>query len=99
MSMRIASQTDANVLSNIRSAGTRAAGSGSAADEYTLDSSLKADRVSLSSASSLVSLAKTLIPADKQAKVAALLSQVRSGQYGAEASQISRSVVQEHLNN
>jgi anti-sigma28 factor (negative regulator of flagellin synthesis) len=98
MSMRITSQTDANIPDNTRSAGTRAAGSESTG-ESTLAPLLRNDKVSLSSASSLVSLAKMLTPADKQAKVTVLTSQVRSGQYRTEASQISRSVLQEHLNN
>jgi anti-sigma28 factor (negative regulator of flagellin synthesis) len=99
MSMRIEGQTDANVLSNVRSAETRAAGSESAADESTLAPSLKTDNVSLSSASGLAALAKTLMPADKQAKIAALTPQVRSGQYRTEASEISRSVVRKHFKN
>jgi Anti-sigma-28 factor, FlgM len=99
MSMRIENQSDANILSNVRSAGTRATGSESVADEYTLAPSLKTDKVDLSGASSLVSLAKTLLPADKQAKVTELTSQVRSGQYRTEASEISRSVIRKHFRN
>ena len=98
MSMRIQSQTDANRTSDARSVGARTAGSESAAEQMPV-SSRGADQVSLSSASGLTSLAKTLMPADKQAKIAALTLQVRSGQYRTDASQISRSLVQEHLSN
>jgi anti-sigma28 factor (negative regulator of flagellin synthesis) len=98
MSMRIESQTGAKITSNVRSAEVRAAGPDSTTG-HMLVSSLGTDNVSLSSASGLASLAKTLMPQDKQAKIAALTSQVRSGQYRAEASQVSRSLIQGHLNN
>ncbi len=98
MSMRIHSQTDANVISNTRSAGNRTHTQGSKTAQMPI-SSVGADDVSLSSASGLASLAKTLTPADKQMKVAALTAQVGSGQYRADAFQVSRSIVQEHLNN
>ena len=98
MSMRIESQTGAKIASDVRSAEVRGAGPDSTTGNM-LVSSLGIDKVSLSSASGLVSLAKTLTPGDKQAKVAALTSQVRSGQYRVGASQISRSVLQEHLKN
>jgi len=94
--MRIGGQTDASVVSNARSTETKAAGS-TQSTGYMPVSSLGADEVSLSSASSLASSAKTLTPADKQAKIAALTLQVRSGQYRPDAAQVSRSLIQSHL--
>jgi anti-sigma28 factor (negative regulator of flagellin synthesis) len=93
MSMRIEGQTDVKVLSNVRSAENKTASPESTTAHMPL-SSLGTDNVSLSGTSQLVSLAKTLNPSDKQAKVAALTSQVRSGQYRADSSKVSRSIVQ-----
>ncbi len=56
-----------------------------------------ADRVSLSKASSLVSLAKGLMPADKQAKFQAVSKQVGSGQYKLDAPGVSQAIVQGHM--
>jgi hypothetical protein len=52
-----------------------------------------ADHVSLSSGNGLVSLAKGLTPPDRQAKLASLASQVRSGQYKPNLSDVSRAIV------
>ena len=98
MNMRIESQTDAKIASSTRTAETRAAGPESTTG-HMLPSSQGTDNVSLSSASGLASLAKMLTPADKQAKITALTSQVRSGQYRPEASEISRAVVQGYFKN
>jgi anti-sigma28 factor (negative regulator of flagellin synthesis) len=57
----------------------------------------RADRVHLSSASSLVALAKGMMPADKQAKVQAVSAQFNSGQYKADSAGTSRGMVQDHL--
>lgn len=97
MSMRIEGQTDINVLGNVRSAENKTAGQESTTAHMS-GSLMGTDNVSLSGASGWVSLAKTSIPADKQAKVAALTTQVRSGRYRADASQVSRSIVQALLN-
>ena len=98
MSMRIEGQMDAKIASNTRSAETRAAGPESTTGQV-LPPSQGTDNVSLSSASGLAALAKMLTPADKQAKTAALTSQIRSGQYRAGAPEISRSVVQDLFKN
>jgi anti-sigma28 factor (negative regulator of flagellin synthesis) len=98
MNMRIKGQMDAEVASQARSAETRAAGPENTSG-YTLAPSRGTDNVSLSGASGLAALAKLLTPADKQTKVAALTSQVRSGQYRAEAFEISHAVVQGHFGN
>ena len=96
MSMRIEGQMDIKIARNTRSTETRAAG-----PENTTGHMLAplpgTDNVSLSSTSGLVALAKSLTPGDKQARVAVLISQVRSGQYHAGASETSRAVVQGHF--
>lgn len=56
-----------------------------------------ADRVSLSKASSLVSLAKGMMPADKQSKLLAVSNQVNSGQYKLDAPGVSQAIVQGHM--
>ena len=89
MNMRIESQTDAK---------TRPAGPESTLGRM-LTPSQGTDNVNLSSASGLAALAKLLTPEDKQAKVAALASQVRSGQYRPGASEISHAVVQGNFSN
>jgi anti-sigma28 factor (negative regulator of flagellin synthesis) len=98
MSMRINSQTDANIIGNAQSAGAKTANQGSTT-AHMPNSLAGTDDVSLSSASGLASLAKTLTPANRQMKLAALSAQVGSGQYRADGFQVSRSLVQEHLNN
>jgi len=98
VSMRIGVQTEASILSNARADGVKTAGSESTTAHMPV-SSLGTDEVSLSNASGLVSLAKTLTPADKQTKVVALTAPVRSGQYRAETAQVARSIVQAHLKN
>jgi hypothetical protein len=57
----------------------------------------RADRVHLSSASSLVALAKGMMPADKQAKVQAVSASFSSGEYQADVPGTSRGIVQDHL--
>ncbi len=52
-----------------------------------------ADTVKLSSASSLIALAKNLNSADKQSRVAALTAQVRSGSYQADLGGTSRAII------
>lgn len=56
-----------------------------------------ADRVSLSNATSLLSLAKGMMPADKQAKLESVAAQFRSGQYQADAPGVSEAIVQGHI--
>ncbi len=96
MNMRIEGQMQAKVAGNARSSETRASGPESTTG-HILAPSQGDDNVSLSGASELAALAKLLTPADKQAKIAVLTSQVRSGQYRAGASEISRAVVQGHF--
>ena len=96
MSMRVGNQADANIISSARTDATRSA-TPETATEHMPSSSLGADNVSLSSASGLASSAKGLTPADREAKIAALTAQVRSGQYRVDASQVSRSIIQSHF--
>lgn len=56
-----------------------------------------ADRVSLSNAASLVSLAKSMMPADKQAKLEAVATRFRSGQYQSDDSEVSQAIVEGHI--
>ncbi len=92
MSMRIGNQADGAGITSTRSSAaqtighdTRPAASTSADND--------GDQVSLSSASSLVALAKNSNPPDKQAKVAALTAQVRSGSYSVDNAQTSRALI------
>lgn len=98
MSMRIIGQADTNTIGNAQSAGAKTANGGSVTAHMPVPLA-GTDNVSLSSASGLASLAKTLTPADKQMKIAALTAQLGSGQYRADSSQISRSILQGHLKN
>ncbi len=54
-----------------------------------------ADSVRLSGASDLVALARNVTSADRQSRVAALTSQVRSGTYGANLLDVSRAMVEQ----
>ena len=56
-----------------------------------------ADHVSLSNATSLVSLANGMMPADKVAKFQAISAQFRSGEYEADAPGTSQAIVQGHV--
>jgi hypothetical protein len=53
--------------------------------------------VQLSSASSLVALAKGMMPSDKQAKLDAVSAQFSSGSYHADAHEVGQAVVQGHI--
>ena len=55
------------------------------------------DVVNLSSARSFVSLAKSIAPADRQAKLNSLAAQLRSGQYHPDLNEVSRSLIDSHL--
>lgn len=96
MSMRVGNGTESSVINNARSAEAKTAGSAFSTG-HTQMPSLGGDEVNLSGDSSLASLAQTLTPPNKQAKIAALTSQVRSGQYRADAAEVSRSIIQRHL--
>ncbi len=93
--MRIENQSAKSVGENVRSSSTRAAGSEATNGNAALSQSAK-DQVSLSGASSLLNLAKSL-PSYNQSKIDALTSQVKSGTYRADPAATSRSLVQQHV--
>lgn len=78
---------NANVVQNQPTTATPAQGSQSGSGT---------DHVQLSSASSLVALAKGMIPADKQAKFEAINAQFQAGQYKADIASTGQAVVQGH---
>ncbi len=92
--MRIENQSAKNVEENVRSSATRAAGSEATAGNANLSHSAN-DQVSLSGASNLLDLAKSL-PSFKQSKIDALTNQVRSGTYQVDAAATSRSLLEQH---
>lgn len=57
-----------------------------------------ADRTSLSNASDLVSLAKSLMPADRLSHFQAINTVMNAGQYEADPTAVSQALVDEHLN-
>jgi anti-sigma28 factor (negative regulator of flagellin synthesis) len=57
----------------------------------------RSDTVSLSNATNLVALAKSSSAAVGQAKLESIGAQLRSGQYQSDTAQLSRSVVQSHI--
>ena len=91
--MRIGSSGIDNLGSgNIGSVG----GSGSESRHSTTGASAKSDSVSLSNTASLVALAKSGA-ASRQFKLDSLSSVVKSGRYQADASQVSHSIVENHI--
>jgi len=54
-----------------------------------------ADSVKLSGASELVAIARNVTSVDRDSRIAALTSQVRSGAYGANSLDVSRALVQQ----
>lgn len=56
-----------------------------------------ADTVKLSSATNLVALAKNASSSERQSKIASLASQIRSGTYQVNLSQVSQAVVNQLL--
>ena len=93
--MRIDNQSANSVDQNVRSTATRAAGSEATAGNAALSHS-DSDQVSLSGASSLLGLAKSL-PSYKQSKIEALTNQIKSGTYKTDPAAISRSLVAQHV--
>ena len=93
--MRIENQSAQNVAENVRSSAARATGSEPAPGHQSLPST-DSDQVSLSSASSLLQLAKSL-PSHKQQKIQALASQVQNGTYRTDGAATSHSLVTAHL--
>ena len=93
--MRVQNEGVDSPFSSRRSDAAQGAGVESRSGSKTVAGG-SADRVSLSNASSLVSLAKGLMPADKQAQFEAISEQVSSGQYSVDAPGVSQAIVQGH---
>lgn len=94
--MRVQNETVDNPFSSRRSDAAQGAGVESRSGSKAVSGG-SADRVSLSKASSLVSLAKQSIPADKKAKFEAVSNQVSTGQYKLDAPGVSQAIVQGHM--
>ncbi len=94
--MRVDNQGSQGITDNIRASGTRSAGLDASTTGHMLLPKSGSDQVSLSGASSLLSLAKSL-PSDRQSKIEALTSQFQSGIYRPDAGAISSSLVQSLL--
>jgi anti-sigma28 factor (negative regulator of flagellin synthesis) len=60
-------------------------------------SNSKSDSVSLSSAASLVALAKNSAGASRQSKIDSISAQLKTGSYQAEPSEVSQAVVAGHI--
>jgi len=94
--MRVDNKSVDTVLTDSRTAATSRVG------QDTLSGTQKAagldsDHANLSSASSLVSLAKTMVSPERQAKISALAAQIRSGSYHADTGEAGQAMVQELL--
>ncbi len=94
--MRVQNDGVDNSFSSKRSDAAQGAGVESRSGSSPVGGS-SADRVSLSKASSLVSLAKGMMPADKQSKLLAVSKQLSSGQYQLDAPGVSQAIVQGHM--
>lgn len=97
MSLRITGQAEVGSIDGSRSAAPRFV----EADTKSVESAVElagspdgSDHADLSNASQLVLLAKTLVPAGKEEKLAALAASVAAGSYRPSAIEVSRSIVQ-----
>jgi anti-sigma28 factor (negative regulator of flagellin synthesis) len=92
MSMRIGNPGEGSFVDGARS---------SAAKTTNLDSknavessaNLGTDQVNLSTASSLIALAKSSTPTDRASKLASLSAQLSSGTYRADASEVGKALI------
>ena|SRR5436305_9888184 len=94
--MRIGIQTEGAVADSARANAAKTAGTDARVDAASANETGK-DRVDLSSASSLVELAKSLTPADRHAKISELSAQFRSAQYQPDDAALGQAVVTGHL--
>jgi len=76
------------------SASTSVSGFGSGARQTTAAVQSSSDHVYLSNGSNLVSLAKSAVSSERQAKLSQLKEQVSSGQYDPDLSEVSHAIVQ-----
>jgi anti-sigma28 factor (negative regulator of flagellin synthesis) len=91
--MRVENQSSPGVGDNSRASGTRSAGLETASTGHMLLPKSGLDQVSLSGASSLISMAKSL-PSEKQSKIGALTSQYKAGTYKPDSAAIASSLVE-----
>ena len=96
--MRIDSNGGENVITDSRSSVTQGLGFSSTADRRTQSAGRGSDMVNLSSASSLLVLAKQMAPpVERQNKLSALAAQLQAGQYNVDSEGVSRALVEDHL--
>jgi len=99
--MRIQNGTSADAVQNqgtnlVQNQATNAVQNQAVQNQGAPALSGSSDRVALSKASTLVSLAKGMMPADKQAKFEAIQGQFNAGTYQFDPSGVGRAVVQSH---
>jgi anti-sigma28 factor (negative regulator of flagellin synthesis) len=94
--MRVDNQGSQGINDNSRASATRSAGLQASSTGHMSLTKSGSDQVSLSGASSLLSLAKGL-PSDRQSKIEALTSQYQSGSYRPDSAAIASSFVQSLL--
>jgi flagellar biosynthesis anti-sigma factor FlgM len=92
MSMRIGNPGEGSFVDSTRSSAAKATNPDS---KNAVESSANfgTDQVNLSSASSLIALAKNSIPTDRASKLASLSAQVSSGTYRADASEVGKALI------
>ena len=96
--MRIDSNGGENVITNGRSGATQGLGFSSLADRRTQSAGRDADMVNVSAASNLLAIAKQMAPpVDRQAKLATLAVQLRTGEYQVDPEDVSHALVEDHL--
>jgi hypothetical protein len=94
--MVIQNGTAGTSVSNNRASSVQNQGAASMAQNQGPSQSA-ADRVHLSTASSLVAMAKGVMPSDRQAKLQSVSALVNSGQYQPDVPGTSRGIVQDHI--
>ena len=94
--MRIDNKTAEDVLDRSSLAATQATGSESRFDGGASKGNFQ-DQVTLSSAQNLVSVASSMVPADKAAKATAIAQQVAAGKYELDSAAISKAFVRGHF--
>jgi hypothetical protein len=95
--MRIDNGTDSANIAGARTSAARDVGSEPRIDSQTITPASAEDEVTLSNANSLVTLARNVMPPDRQAHVDAVAAQYRSGNYHPSDSEIGKAILQSHL--
>ncbi|MBV8832921.1 MAG: flagellar biosynthesis anti-sigma factor FlgM [Acidobacteriaceae bacterium] len=98
MSMRIDNQTNGTSVTSTQSSAVQSlAHQGRPAPSTAADPDGDGDQVSLSSAGSLVGVAKNLVSPGRADRIAALTAQVQSGSYSVDNVLTSRALIQGHF--